>query len=306
MRSNLQNKKVLGFAALVLGLAGMAGQAAAQAPGGAPGGPGGAPGAGGGGRGRGGPAFDPAAVARGKTLFDANCASCHASDMRGAKGGINLVRSQLVLDDKAGEIIGPIAKNGHANGAAAKMDWTPEQMADVVVLMHSLSSNYRTVSMPPTDSAVLSGDPKAGEAYFKANCASCHSLTDGASSGPSLKGIGTKYAEPKTLQNAIVGGGGGGRGFGGPGGPGGGGGRGAPTTVTITMPDGKKLEGTLNRSDDFLILMTEKDGTVHNIRRDGDVPKVEIHNPKQAHLDLFLKYTDKDIHNLTAYLVTMK
>ena len=226
--------------------------------------------------------------------------------MRGAAGGTNLVRNQLVLDDKAGELIGPVAKNGHANGAAAKVDWTPAQMSDVVIFMHSASSNYRATSMAPTIDQILTGDPKAGEAYFKVTCAGCHSLTDAPSSGPSLKGIGTKYSDPKSLQNAFVAGGGGGRGMGGPGGPGGGGRGGTPTTVTITMPDGKKLEGTLNRSDDFLILMTEKDGTMHNIARDGDVPKVEIHNPKQPHLDLLLKYTDKDIHNLTAYLVTIK
>lgn len=263
-------------------------------------------GRGGGGRGPGGPSFDPVVVARGKTIYDANCASCHAPDMRGSKTGINLDRDQIVLDDKGnGDTIGPFISAPHANGAAAKVDLTSAQLGDLATFMRSTAAGGRGISMPPPANALLRGDAKAGEAYFKATCAGCHSLTDAASSGPSLKGIGTKYADdPKGLQNFFVSGGGGGRGFGGPGG--GGGGRGTPTTVKITMPDGKVLEGTLNRSDDFLILMTDKDGNMHNIARNGDLPKVEIHNPKQAHLDLLPKYKDSDIHNLTAYLVTVK
>ena len=96
--------------------------------------------------------------------------------------------------------------------------------------------------------------------------------------------------------------------------PGGGrGGRGAgapgnlkPVTVTVTMPSGKKLEGRLRRIDDFIVTLTDADGTQHTVRRDGDTPKVEIHDPQEPHKQLLTKYTDKDIHNLTSYLVTLK
>jgi len=36
------------------------------------------------------------------------------------------------------------------------------------------------------------------------------------------------------------------------------------------------------------------------------VPKVEVTNPLQPHLDMLTKWKDDDIHNLTAYLVTLK
>ena len=77
-------------------------------------------------------------------------------------------------------------------------------------------------------------------------------------------------------------------------------------TVTVTLPSGRNVEGRLVRIDDFLVTVALADGTVHTFRRDGDVPKVEIHDPMKAHRDLLAVYTDKDIHDVTAYLVTLK
>lgn len=249
------------------------------------------------------PPADPAVVARGKALWDASCAKCHAEDLRGAAGGINLVRNQMVLDDQEGELIGKFLQNPHDKGQAPKMDLTPEQVHDLAIFMHTFQ-NYRTIVMPPDiDAAILTvGNAKAGEAYFNAHCASCHSVTG------DLKGIGSKYPEPRTLQNTIVsGGGGGGRG----GGRGGGAATGATpsrrtVTATVTMPNGQKYEGRLVSYDDFLITIAEPDGTERTIRRNGDVPKLEVHDPMKAHRDMLLTYNDADIHNLTAYLVTVK
>ena len=74
----------------------------------------------------------------------------------------------------------------------------------------------------------------------------------------------------------------------------------------MTLPSGQKLEGRLVRIDDFLVSLTEADGTERTVRRDGDTPRVEVHDPIQAHRDLLHLYTDKDIHNVTAFLVTLK
>lgn len=250
------------------------------------------------------PPADPAVAARGKALWDASCAKCHAADLRGAAGGINLVRNQMVMDDQDGELIGKFLQNPHDKGQAPKMDLTSAQVHDLAIYMHTFM-NYRTIVMPPDiDAAILAvGDAKAGEAYFNAHCTSCHSVTG------DLKGIGTKYPEPRTLQNTIVsGGGGGGRG-----------GRGGAATAagdtpasrrtvtaTVTMANGQKIEGRLISYDDFLITIAEADGTQRTIRRNGDVPKLEIHDPMKAHRDMLLTYNDADIHNLTAYLVTVK
>jgi cytochrome c oxidase cbb3-type subunit 3 len=249
------------------------------------------------------PPADPAVAARGKTTWTASCASCHAADLRGTPAGVNLVHNQMVLDDQQGELIGKYIATAHDGGKAPAANLSTDQVHDLAIFMHTFQ-NYRTIAMPvDTNSAILSeGKADAGKAYFAAHCASCHSVTG------DLAGIGTRDSDPKTLQNALVSGGGGGRG----------GGRGAPAedgstpanrrtvTLTITMPDGKKIEGRQITRDDFLVTVMEADGTQRTIRRNGDVPKVEVHDPMKAHRDMLLTLTDDDIHNLTAYLVTIK
>ena len=97
------------------------------------------------------------------------------------------------------------------------------------------------------------------------------------------------------LQNTWVAGGSGGRAGGS-----------TPVTATVMLRSGEKFEGRVIRSDEFIIALALEDGTSRSFRRDGDVPKVEIHNPREGHLKLLPAYTDKDIHDVTAYLVTLK
>jgi len=79
-----------------------------------------------------------------------------------------------------------------------------------------------------------------------------------------------------------------------------------PTTVTVTLPSGEKVDGALERVDDFMVSLTTADGTRRSFRTSGDTPKVEIHDPLQPHKELLPTYRDKDIHDITAYLVTVK
>jgi hypothetical protein len=76
--------------------------------------------------------------------------------------------------------------------------------------------------------------------------------------------------------------------------------------VTVTPPSGKAVTGTLDRVDDFSVSLRDSAGEYHSFLRDGDVPKVEIRDPLRIHTDLLRKYTDADIHNVTAYLVSLK
>jgi cytochrome c oxidase cbb3-type subunit 3 len=141
---------------------------------------------------------------------------------------------------------------------------------------------------------VLVGSAPAGQVYFQSKCASCHSVTG------DLKGIASKYSDPRMLQNTWVsGGGGGGRG-------GRGGGTTKPTPVSVTLGNGQKLEGILIRKDDFIVTLTLADGTRKSIARNGDVPKVEVHDPDEAHKKLVPTLDDKDMHDVTAYLATVK
>ena len=246
-------------------------------------------------------AFDQAAVDRGKVVFGARCASCHSPSGRGggAFSGPDLIRSVLVLQDANGKQIGEYLKGtGPAKGHPGFSDLGDAQISDVATLLHrdvtyaAERANYQVLN-------ILTGDARAGESYFNGagGCSKCHSP------GGDLRGIGARLP-PVAIQGLIVSGGSGGRG-------GRGGGvpsvndRGA-TTATITTSGGESVTGVLVRLTDFDVTIRDASGATRSWLRDGNTPKIQVTNPLQAHIDLLPKYTDADIHNLTAYLVSLK
>jgi len=62
----------------------------------------------------------------------------------------------------------------------------------------------------------------------------------------------------------------------------------------------------LVRIDDFTVTLIDAQEGSRSFQLDTPGTKVEIDDPLQAHKDLLPKYTDRDIHNVTAYLVTLK
>jgi mono/diheme cytochrome c family protein len=275
----------------------VAGQALSRADRSAPAAPGkAAPRRGGGGGGRGYPEYDQAAVERGQRVFVATCGFCHGANAKGGEGGPDLLRSVVVLDDDEGEKIGPVILNGRLDKGMPKFPMTQEQISDIATFLHqrikdaALRGTYRILN-------IVTGDPKAGEAYFNGagKCNSCHSPTG------DLKGIGSKY-DPVTLQGKFLMPRGGRSRFG----PAEAESDRAAIRVTVTLPSGQSFSGKLDRIDDFNVALTTAGGEYHSFTRRGDVPKVEIHDPLQAHLDMLTKYTNADMHNLTAYLVTLK
>ncbi len=76
--------------------------------------------------------------------------------------------------------------------------------------------------------------------------------------------------------------------------------------MTVTLPNGKKIEGNLVSISDFYVGLTNETDGPQGFRRDGDIPKVEIHDPLAPHRELLQKICDKDVHDVTAYLVTLK
>jgi cytochrome c oxidase cbb3-type subunit 3 len=246
-------------------------------------------------------------VERGSKLFATNCGGCHGPAARGGPGAPDLVRSIVVLDDEKGILIAPVIRNGRPDMGMPKSNLSDAQIADLVAWLHvqTWSAGHRS-SYAFQD--VLTGDAKKGEAYFNRACASCHSAAG------DLKGIGSRY-DPFSLQARWLQprGGRGGGGAPGGGGRGGRGGRGAPTTsdraavkVTVTPQSGPPVSGVLDRVDDFSVSLRDSAGEYHSFLREGDVPKVEIRDPLRAHVDLLRKYTDADIHDVTAYLVSLK
>jgi cytochrome c oxidase cbb3-type subunit 3 len=237
-------------------------------------------------------------LVRGKSLYEANCASCHAADLRGGPKGANLLRSGVALTDKHGEqVAAAIAKHN------PPLTLVEADSIAIAEYLHSVHATMGGQGSPPgrnptgVELNVLVGDAKAGEAAFGSLCASCHSVAG------DLKGIASKFEDPRALQNGWVAGST--QAFAGA--RGGGGGAGNP--VTVTLADGSKLEGTLIRKDDFLVVFTLPDGTRKSIARNNGIPKVDVKDPKDAHKKMVLQLDDpenKKMHDITAYLWTVK
>jgi cytochrome c oxidase cbb3-type subunit 3 len=236
---------------------------------------------------------------RGKATYGVSCAFCHGSDAAGGEVGPNLLRSSAVLQDASGELIAPIVHGSRIDKGMPRVELTDVQISEVAAWLHSLKVVSRT---DPNENNIdiVRGDAKAGEMYFQKTCASCHSVTD------DLKGFAAKMPNPKTLQQTWLLPGGGGRGASGFGASQLPGLHVPPVTVTVTLPTGEKANGVMSRIDDFYVGLVQADGTVLGFTRMGDVPKVEIHDPLAPHRELLPRYNDKDIHDLTAYLVTLK
>jgi len=235
--------------------------------------------------------YDAATLERGKTAFVTQCGFCHGSNAKGGESGPDLIRSVQVIDDENGNLIGPIIRGGRQAQGMPKFDMTQAQISDIAAFLHegvraaAERGTYKILN-------IVTGNAKAGEAFFDGagKCNTCHSPAK------DLKGIGAKY-DPITLQGRFlmpVGG------------------RTnqqratSPIVVTVTLPSGQSFKGTLVRIDDFNISLTDANGDYHSFTRNGAIPKVTLDDPLKAHYDMLPKYTDAEIHNLTAFLVTLK
>jgi cytochrome c oxidase cbb3-type subunit 3 len=247
------------------------------------------------------PPGDPVEIAHGKTLYDVDCAKCHGADLRGnLQGGTSLLRSMVVLSDKHGELIAPIIAGSLSASGMPGRDMPAADVRAIAEYLHSVVATEKTQGSPPAPGipapSALVGDAAAGKVYFDAHCASCHSATG------DLQGFAAKYPDAKEAQNRWVSGGAGGRRRAAAGA--------APdrrtVMVTVTPPNGEAVQGPLVQLDDFLVSLTMPDDSVRTFRRDGDVPKVEVKDPMEGHKTLLDTLKNKDMHDVTAYLETLK
>jgi mono/diheme cytochrome c family protein len=233
------------------------------------------------------PNQNPVEVARGKALFESNCSFCHGPEATGGNGGPDLVRSVLVNHDEHGNLIGPTIRNGRiGKGMPAFPNFSDAQINDIVAFLHQRNRDARIrVSYRIGD--VETGNAAAGKTFFSAHCASCHSPQG------DLAGIAGKY-DPDQLQQLWLD-------------PAQqlGSQRGIPAeTVTVTLPSGERLTGTLKHLDEFDVSLYDANG-YHSFPITPGV-RVKVDNPAQAHEDLLKHLTDADIHNVTTYLGTLK
>jgi len=202
----------------------------------------------------------------------------------------------VVLRDQNGELITPIVQNGIPDQGMPKFALSAADITDIAAWLHSQPLSDRGA---PTTLDILVGNARDGEAYFNGagHCTQCHSTTG------DLAGIGSRY-EAKTIQNLIVSGGGMGvrrrsRGSAPPV-------KMPPIRVTVTFPSGQRVQGELDHVSAFIVALREPDGTYRSFARHDSIPKVVVTNPLQWHIDMLPQWRDADIHNLTAYLVTLK
>jgi cytochrome c oxidase cbb3-type subunit 3 len=214
-------------------------------------------------------------------------------------GGPNLLRSSVMLNDEKGELLLPIVRGSRASAGMPAIELSEDDATAVAIYIHSVLASARAQGAPPPGAApalnVLVGDAAAGRIYFSEICGSCHSATG------DLQGIGARVADPVQLQNLWVAGGRDDRTRE----PGDAPGR-REVMATITPAAGARVEGRLERIDDFVVSIVLSDGTRRTFRRVDGSPKIEIADPLAAHRKLLETYTDRDMHNVTAYLVTLK
>jgi cytochrome c oxidase cbb3-type subunit 3 len=234
---------------------------------------------------------DQAAVDRGQGVFVASCGFCHGSSAKGGEGGPDLIRSVLALDDEGGDKIGPIIHNGSADKRMPPFPAITEpQIKDIAAFLRSRQQAAINRGAYPL-LELVTGDAKQGKAYFNGagQCKSCHSTTG------DLAGIGKKY-DASTLQGRFL----------------------YPEArrrgpaqsvsrmpVTVTLPSGQSVSGNLEYLDDFNVALREASGDYRSFSR-NDGLKVNVKDPLAAHENLLKSYSDADMHNMLAYLVTLK
>ncbi len=220
----------------------------------------------------------------GRNLFGQDCAFCHGKDAGGGETGPDLTGSALVAADVNGNKIGPVIRQGRPDKGMPAFHLSDPDIAALVAFIHyqQHQSELHPGARRRVDvSDLQSGDAEAGKRYFNGagGCAACHSASG------DLAGVARRYIGLKLEQQLLY--------------P-----SGAKAKVTVTLPSGQALTGTLNYRDEFAIGMVDENGWYHSWP--AGAVKYKIDDPVQAHAELLGKYTDDDIHNLMAYLQTLK
>ncbi len=241
---------------------------------------------------------DAEAASRGKTIYAAECVNCHGTTSRGTDNGPDLTRSLVVLHDRYGSSIGPFLRQSHpmqSGGDRAKL--SAPQLEDLSHFLHQRVDDVLRSGPYNKVLNVLTGDAHAGAAFFNGagKCGTCHSPAK------DLAGIAKKYDAPALQQRFLFpqSGGFGRRG------PGAARPNAVTVTVTVTAPSQPAVSGVLVNLDDFNVALRDSSGDYHSWTRTPSL-KIAKHDPLAAHADLLEIYTDKNIHDVVAYLNTLK
>jgi cytochrome c oxidase cbb3-type subunit 3 len=234
-------------------------------------------------------------IERGNGLYQVNCMACHGGDLRGGdQGGPNLLRSDVVLNDVDGELIGQIVASG-MNRMPAITTLDDAGVRAVAGYIHSVVATAQGQGAPPRvdyDLDIVVGNARRGERYFDRQCTDCHSATG------DLEGIASQINDAVNLQNAWVGGRRPGRGRASALAP--------VATATVTTANGTVVSGELVRYDDFFVSLRTADGAYQSFSREDGRVSVDIFDPLWRHKELWSELDDETMHDVTAYLETLR
>ncbi|HZT70537.1 MAG TPA: c-type cytochrome [Terriglobia bacterium] len=224
------------------------------------------------------------AVEQGQKTFESNCAFCHGEDATGGRGP-DLVRSALVAHDVKGDLIGPVILNGRPNKGMPPQHLSNTQITDIAAFLHFRQMQSVASAQVPENYGLkwlLTGNAAAGKDFFNGagGCKACHSPTG------DLAHVASKYS-PLDLESQML----------------------YPRgkdrrTVSVTLPSGETIEGPLEHLDEFNVALRDPSGWYRSFPRDQ--VKVTVHDPLEAHRKLLGTLTQADIHNLFAYMETLK
>jgi cytochrome c oxidase cbb3-type subunit 3 len=228
-------------------------------------------------------------VEAGRVVFASQCGFCHGRDAMGGETGPDLTRSVLVAEDVRGDKITPLVRSGRPEKGMPPFTLPDTDVAAVVAFIHdtkvkaeSLEGNRRTVDVAD----LQTGNAQAGQQFFEGagGCAKCHSPTgDFAGLAIRLQGLGL-------MQRMLY--------------PGGRGRGGAQPVATITLPSNQTVTGNVVYQDEFTIAITDASGWYRSWPTNQ--VKISVADPLAAHIALLPKYTNDDLHNVLAYLQTLK
>jgi cytochrome c oxidase cbb3-type subunit 3 len=223
-------------------------------------------------------------IEAGSSVFQQNCAFCHGRDAGGGETGPDLTRSKLVASDVKGDKIGEVVRDGRPEKKMPPFNLSEQEMLGLVAFIHDQEAKAKAHkgSRRGVDVADLqTGDVEAGKLYFNGpgNCAACHSPTG------DLSGIASRYQGLQLERRMLY--------------P-----EDAKSKVTVTLAPGEKVTGTLAYLDEFTVGLRDASGTYRSWSLAN--VKYSVDSPVEAHVKLFDKYTDADIHNLMAYLQTLR
>ncbi len=230
---------------------------------------------------------DPQAAERGKSTFLKSCAGCHAANVTGTARGPNLIRSSVIRKDAEGSRVAALIRAGVPGKGMPAHQFADAEMHDLIEFLRWTIQKYDRVSPgPPPETypvdRMLTGNAAAGKVFFegKGGCSGCHSATG------DLSGIGKKYA-PVFLQSRFL----------------------MPRATkpkmaTVTLASGEKVTGELRTLNNYDLVIRDSAGQQRTF--DPATVRVEVTDPLAAHLELLPKYTDDDVHNMFAYLWSLK